>query len=153
MKGSNCKRKTKSSCRAEPSPPPTQRIPRATAAAAAPVYAQLRGCIDLSVAAALIRRLDFYRQADFQAAILCDEKQLPTETLNAPVQTPCVVNSLWKGARLFVPAGGGVSISPDEALDEKNLLPDEKYAVQKLRSETAAKIPAAKWWWDESRDR
>ncbi len=117
-------------------------------ATAAPVYAQLRGCIDLAVTAALIRRLDFYRQANFSADVLRDEKQLPTETFNAPQQVPCVVNSLWKGSRLFVPAGGGVSILPDDALEEKNLLPDEKDAVQSLRKETAGKVPAEKWWWD-----
>jgi hypothetical protein len=117
-------------------------------AAASPIYAQLRGCIDLAVAAALIRRLDFYRQADWQADILCDEQRCRTETYIAPERVPCVVNSFWKGSRLFVPAGGGVSILPDQALEAKNLLPDEQNQVGKLRTASSDAIPANAWWWD-----
>jgi hypothetical protein len=58
-----------------------------------------------------------------------------------------VVNSLWKGNRLLTPAGGGVSIRPDEALRSENLLADENGAVTKLRDELVR--PADdRWWWD-----
>ena len=117
-------------------------------AAASPIYAQLRGCIDLVVAAALMRKLDFYRQAGWQGATLRNEQQFRTETYVAPVQVPCVVNSFWKGSRLFVPAGGGVSILPDQALEAENLLPDEQNQVGKLRAATLDSIPGGTWWWD-----
>jgi len=116
-------------------------------AAASPVYAQMRSLIDLAIAAALIRRLDYYDQAAWSAETLRDEARLPVATLNEPRRVPCVVNSLWKGNRLLAPAGGGVSVRPDEALRSENLLPDENGEVAKLRGELALPI-ADRWWWD-----
>jgi hypothetical protein len=116
-------------------------------AAASPVYAQMRSLIDLAIAAALIRRLDYYDQADWSAETLRDEAELPVESLKEPRRVPCVVNSLWKGNRLLSPAGGGVSIRPDEALSSENLLPDEDSTASRLRADLA--LPAAdRWWWD-----
>ena len=69
-------------------------------------------------------------------------------TLAEPKKVPCVVNSLWKGSRLLTPAGGGVSIRPDEALDPANLLPDEKGAIAGLREQLARPADVAQWWWD-----
>src|SRR5262245_46349030 len=43
-------------------------------AAASPVYAQLRSVIDLAVAAALIRRSDYYAKAGWRASVLRDEE-------------------------------------------------------------------------------
>ena len=106
-------------------------------AAASPVYAQLRMLIDLAIAAALIRRHDCYAASDWDAAVFRDEKKLSVETLPEPKRVPCVVNSLWKGSRLFTPAGGGISIRPDEALEEGNLLPDENGSLR--RTARAAK--------------
>jgi hypothetical protein len=116
-------------------------------AAASPVYAQMRNLIDLAIAAALIRRLDMYDQTGWPAETFRDEAVLPVETLPEPRRVPCVVNSLWKGNRLLTPAGGGVSIRPDEALRSENLLSDNDGSVAKLRGELA--LPAAeRWWWD-----
>ena len=117
-------------------------------AAASQVYAQLRALIDLAVAAALIRRHDYYGRAGWTAEIWRDERQFSVETLAAPKQVPCVVNSLWKGSRLLTPAGGGISIRPDEALSEENLLPDEKSAVAHERLQLVRPAEAARWWWD-----
>lgn len=117
-------------------------------AAASPVYAQLRSLIDLSIAAALIRRHDYYRQADWNAELLGDEARYAVETLPEPQQVDCVVNSLWKGNRLLAPAGGGVSIRPDEALELANLLADENAAVQSQREQLARPPGPDRWWWD-----
>jgi len=70
------------------------------------------------------------------------------ETLPAPKRVPCVVNSLWKGSRLLTPAGGGISIRPDEALDEGNLLPDQNSSLAMQRSQLIRPAEAARWWWD-----
>jgi hypothetical protein len=116
-------------------------------AAASPVYAQMRSLIDLAIAAALIRRLEYYDQAAWAAGLFRDEANLPVETLPEPRRVPCVVNSLWKGNRLLSPAGGGVSIRPDDALLSENLLPDEDSAATRLRADLA--LPnGERWWWD-----
>jgi hypothetical protein len=58
------------------------------------------------------------------------------------------VNTLWKGSRLFTPAGGGVSIRPDEALEAENLLPDEKQVVATQRRQLTIPDKRERWWWD-----
>jgi Protein of unknown function (DUF1598) len=117
-------------------------------AAASPVYAQLRSLIDLSIAAALIRRQDYYSQTDWTATVLRDELSLSIETLPQPQRVQCVVTSLWKGNRLLTPAGGGISIRPDEALTTENLLSDSDGAIRKARDEVALPTELPRWWWD-----
>ena len=116
--------------------------------AASPVYAQMRCLIDLAITAALIRRHDYYAKSGWRAETLRDEKQLPLETLPEPQRVPCVANAVWKGSRLLAPAGGGVSIRPDEALEEANLLPDESGAVSTQREQIVRPEAGDRWWWD-----
>jgi hypothetical protein len=116
--------------------------------AASPVYAQMRCLIDLAITAALIRRHNYYAQSGWSAATLFDEKTYAVEALPEPKRVPCVVNVVWKGSRLLAPAGGGVSIRPDEALAAENLLPDENSAVRKLREQLVTPAGADRWWWD-----
>jgi hypothetical protein len=116
-------------------------------AARSPVYAQMRNCIDLLIAAAFLRQQDFYGKADWTATTFLDEAALPVETLAAPQKARCVAVSQWKGNRLLTPAGGGVSIRADEALAEDKLLNDENGALASRRAATA--IPKDhRWWWD-----
>jgi hypothetical protein len=112
-----------------------------------PVFAQMRNCIDLLVAAAFLQREDYYGAASWDARTLLDEKQIATRTENTPRQAPCAANSLWKGSRLLTPAGGGVSIAPLTAFDKANQVPDDGSA-SKLRAQTAADLPGDRWWWD-----
>jgi hypothetical protein len=117
-------------------------------AAASPVYAQLRSIIDLAIAAALIRRNDYYGKAEWTAAILRDEKRFPIDTFPAPQRVQCVVNSLWKGNRLLTPAGGGVSIRPDEALSDESLLSDSDRSLQTSYERLVLPADVKRWWWD-----
>ena len=116
--------------------------------AASPVYAQLRCMIDLSIAAAFLRKHDFYARSGWSGDLLRDEKTIPCETLPAPKQVACGVNALWKGNRLLVPAGGGVSIVPDDALKEEHVPPDKNDAVGTMRGEVGAAMEGKRWWWD-----
>ncbi|MCC7086491.1 MAG: DUF1598 domain-containing protein [Pirellulales bacterium] len=118
-------------------------------AAVSPVYAQLRNCIDLAVAAAFIQDRDFYDAADWSMPIFGDEASFKVETLNPVKQVESAVNSVWKGNRLVTPIGGGVEISPRTALKAENLLTDEKSEVQKAhQSADISKLPQDQWWWD-----
>jgi hypothetical protein len=112
-----------------------------------PVYAQMRNLFDLGVAAAYIRQQDFYSQCNWQAGTLRDEKALPVETLPSPKKVQCAVNAFWRGNRLLAPAGGGVSASPEEALDPNRLAKDADGKLDGRRK--ALNTPAAdSWWWD-----
>jgi hypothetical protein len=100
----------------------------------APVYAQLRNCIDLAVAAAFIQHQDYYGLVGWKPAVFESEEAYPVETLNPPQHVESAVNSLWKGNTLLTPIGGGVQMRPTEAIDPNNLLDDEGAAVQEARA-------------------
>ena len=117
-------------------------------AAKSPVYAQLRGLIDLAILAAFFRKHEYYAQANWQAELLRDEKQFPVETHDTPKEAQCVAISLWKGSRLLTPAGGGVSIVADEALNEERLQRDANGELAQVRSQTPAIATGESWWWE-----
>jgi hypothetical protein len=114
-----------------------------------PVYAQLRNCIDLAVAAAFIQNQDYYGLVDWKPAVFHNEDAYPVETLNPPQQVESAVNAMWKGNTLLTPIGGGVQMRPTEAVDPTNLLEDEKGAVEEARAAiNLSKLAPDQWWWD-----
>ncbi|MBC8869716.1 MAG: DUF1598 domain-containing protein [Planctomycetes bacterium] len=117
-------------------------------AARSPVYAQLRNLIDMLVAAAFIRQQDFYGQASWNLGVLGDETALPVQTVRAAERVPCVVNTVWKGNRLLSPAGGGVSIRADVALEPDRLLADENGKVAERYRNIGLPADKSRWWWD-----
>jgi hypothetical protein len=118
-------------------------------ASRAPVYAQLRNCIDLAVAAAFIQNQDYYGLVHWKPAVFHSEKAYPVETLNPPQQVESAVNSLWKGNRLLTPIGGGVQMRPTEAVDPTNLLDDEGAKVKEARAAIdLSTLAPDQWWWD-----
>jgi hypothetical protein len=114
-----------------------------------PVYAQLRNCIDLAVAAAFIQHQDYYGLVRWDAGVFGDEQAVAVETCNAPKQVAAAINALWKGNTLLTPIGGGVQMRPTEALEPTNLLDDEKGAVSSARAAIdLSHLGADQWWWD-----
>lgn len=117
-------------------------------AARSPVFAQLRNMIDLVVATAFIRKADWYSRADWSLGVFGDEELLPVETLPNPRNVECAVNTLWKGNRLLSPAGGGVSIRPDQALATDQLISDTGGDLAGTYKDTESKLGHERWWWD-----
>jgi hypothetical protein len=114
-----------------------------------PVYAQLRNCIDLAVAAAFIQNQDYYGLVNWTPSVFNDESAYSVETLNAPQQVESAVNAIWKGNRLVTPIGGGVQMRPTEAVASTNLLDDEKAEVKEARAANdLSKLAPDQWWWD-----
>jgi hypothetical protein len=116
-------------------------------AARSPVYAQLRNVIDLAVAAAWMQEHDAYGKAGWTAATLCDEKVCPIETQPVASEAETAIHAVWRGNRLLTPIGGGVTLVPRTALDEQNLLHDDKGTVAAARAATST-LPAEGWYWD-----
>jgi len=115
----------------------------------APVYGQLRNCVDMLVAAAFIQKNDLYGQADWDLSVLGNESVYPIETYNAPQQVQSAVNSMWKGNHLATPVGGGVEIQAHRALNADNVLADDDGSLQAAKDGVGiADLPADKWWWD-----
>jgi len=117
-------------------------------AARHPVYAQLRGLVDLAVIAAYLQEHDAYGRAGWEAATLRDERAYPIETLPAAREVETAINAVWRGNRLLTPIGGGVTMHPRMALDPPNLIMDEDGQVAAARTAAAQKLPAAAWYWD-----
>lgn len=115
-------------------------------AAKSPVYAQMRNCVDLLVAAAYLQR-ELHERAGWDQGVLGDEQALPINTQPAPRQVHCVARAFWKGNRLLAPAGGGVDIRPTEALKAENLLPDDNGKLGTLRGRLTLEA-GERWWWD-----
>jgi hypothetical protein len=115
--------------------------------ARAPVFAQLRNMIDLAIAAAFIRDQDYYAQAGWRPGAFTEEARLPAETLATPKQVQCVVNAVWKGDQLYVPAGG-VSIHPHLALEKERRQADKEGKLKARREKLAINLPGDRWWWD-----
>ncbi|QDT67732.1 hypothetical protein MalM25_06340 [Planctomycetes bacterium MalM25] len=120
----------------------------ANLAAASPVYAQLRNCIDMAIAAAFMRDRGYFEKAGWSMTTFADEEQYPVRTHNAPEHVASAVNALWKGSTLMTPIGGGVQIRPTDALATDLVAADEdgKLATQRQQIEAAAQSDA--WWWD-----
>ncbi len=115
----------------------------------APVYAQLRNCIDLAVAAAFIQHQDYYNLVGWKPETFHTEAAYPVETLNPPQHVESAVNSLWKGNTLMTPIGGGVELRPTLAIEPTNLLDDEDAKVQEARAKIdLSKLAPDQWWWD-----
>lgn len=115
----------------------------------APVYGQLRNCIDLLVVAAFLQHHDLFGQAELELGALGDEARYPVETYNAPKHVAAAVNSMWKRNRLMTPIGGGVEIRAGLAVDSANALADSDGAVAEAReANDVSALPADRWWWD-----
>lgn len=118
-------------------------------AARIPVFAEMRNCIDLAIAAAFIHEQDLYSKAEWNAATFNDESSLSVETHQTPLQVETVCTAIWKGNTLLTPVGGGVTIHPREALKSKNRLADEDGKISEVRESVSLKdLPADRWWWD-----
>ncbi|MEX0586122.1 MAG: DUF1598 domain-containing protein [Pirellulales bacterium] len=115
----------------------------------APVYAELRNLIDLSVAAAFMQAKDYYGKIGWRIETFGDEKKFAVETYNSPKQVEPVCTVVGDGGRLTFPIAGGVTIQPREAISSGNLLQDSDGAVAKKHAELSiTDLPADQWWWD-----
>jgi len=115
---------------------------------AAPVFAQLRTAVDMLVVAAYIRQADLYGKSGWDQGVFADEAAFPIETHAAPKKAPCAVNVIWKGSRMLAPAGGGVAIQADKALEPSNLLTDDRGVIARMYKDEGEKRPVEAWWWD-----
>ena len=110
---------------------------------AAQVYGQLRQLTDFLIAAAFMRKNDWYKLSNWQADRFTNEAFFTVNTMNNPNEAPAVVNAFWKQRRFFSPAGGGVSIEAEKALESL----EEDTSLNQLRKETRPEANDG-WWWD-----
>ncbi len=118
-------------------------------AEAVPLFAELRNCMDMSIAAAFIQEMDFYGQAGWEMELFGDEAQYPVETNNAPTQVAPAVNAVWKGSYFMTPIGGGVNIQPRYAVRSDVMQVEETGKIDEVKAdEKIADLDEGQWWWD-----
>jgi hypothetical protein len=111
-------------------------------AAKEPVFGQLRNCIDLAVAAALISKEGLLVKTGCTLPILYGQKELPTEEYAPPRQVNTQVSLLQKGANWLISASGGVKLNPWTLVETCENTSD-------LAPKQAAAKPAGEnWWWN-----
>lgn len=116
---------------------------------AVPVYAEMRNCVDLAVAAAFLKQQDLYGKSNWNQGVFAQEQTYPVQTLNTPRQTETVVASIWRGSRLMTPVGGGVVLHPGQSLQPANVQAEVDGKLTKLHDEIQLdQLAAGQWWWD-----
>lgn len=114
-----------------------------------PVYAQLRNLMDMSIAAAFIKEMDYYGKAGWDLGVLADESQLPTEVYPAPQFVEPIVNGMYKDAEFAAPIGGGVTIQPKRALTVDTMKVDDSGNVEEARQNVELdNLAEGQWWWN-----
>jgi hypothetical protein len=115
----------------------------------APVFAQLRNCIDLAVAAAFIQNQDYYGMVGWNAESFTDESVFAVEKYHAPTEVASAVNAMWKGSILMTPIGGGVQMRPTRAVAPTSILEDADGEVDAARlGVELTELDPNQWWWD-----
>ncbi|MEM7454347.1 MAG: DUF1598 domain-containing protein [Planctomycetota bacterium] len=118
----------------------------------APLFAELRNMIDLSIAAAFIQEMDLYGKAGWNMEVFGDESQFSTEYYQEPTQVAPVVNAVWKGNFFMTPIGGGVNIQPRVALNEDKMRVDESGKIAEVRDNVdLSNLAEGQWWWDQAK--
>jgi len=77
-----------------------------------PVFAELVNCIDLAVAAALLRGRQLDARAGLDLGILLDSVRLPAPAYEVPKNVPTVATGIKKGTTWVLSASGGVQFQP-----------------------------------------
>ncbi len=110
---------------------------------AAPVFGQLRNCIDLAVVGALIANEGLLTVADCELDVLLDASRLQSPKFMVPQSVPSQA-SLVKGQNgWIVSVSGGVEIDAWSVID--NVQVDKELEATYLK---ATKLnPEARWWW------
>ncbi|MBL8854735.1 MAG: DUF1598 domain-containing protein [Planctomycetaceae bacterium] len=112
------------------------------------VFAQLQTLVDLLVMAAWLRKVKAWEVVDWNGGKLLDDNQQYGPERIAAKQVPCVANAVWKNRLLVFPVGGGVSISPENALSPEVIKTDSKQELEQLADEIDFPDDELAWWWD-----
>ncbi|HEY5311717.1 MAG TPA: hypothetical protein VIK18_04335, partial [Pirellulales bacterium] len=108
-----------------------------------PIFGQLRNCMDLAVAAALIFKENLPFKSGCDLGVLVNANQLPAEEMLAPKRIDTQASFVKKGNNWVISASGGVQIQPWAVVTkvEKN---------ERVVSARGSHEPEnlKKWWWD-----
>ena len=108
-----------------------------------PVFGELRNCMDLAVAAAIIIRHDLLTEADYEPPLLLDPEQLGTERYYVPKQVSSQAGLVRSGRNVALGVSGGIEINARAVADRL----DEDESLSRVRA-NAKPTAESRWWWD-----
>jgi hypothetical protein len=111
--------------------------------AAAPIFGELRGCIDLAVVAALLTKEDLPGLANCDLSLLLDEKQITVAEYHAPKTIASQASVLRQGRGWIVSISGGIDVNSWAVLEKAEVHP-ELTTTRKA----GARADHKRWWWD-----
>lgn len=106
------------------------------------IFADLRNCIDLAVAAALIVKEGLAQKAGLDLSLLADSRTLVAESFVTPKYAPTEVSLAKKQREWLITASGGVQFNGWRIIERS----EKSDRLTPVRG--GAKSPAARWWWD-----
>jgi len=116
-----------------------------------PIFAELRNCTDLAVAAALIAKHNLAAKARFDMPLLRSTSDIKPASLAVPKTIASQANAVRKGSQWIVTVSGGVEIDSwaiaDKADTEASVPQKSAVTLAKTR-EISATPPPRRWWWD-----
>ena len=124
----------------------TQKYPQL--AASAPIYAELRNIVDMTIVAALVQKNGYYEKSGWKMGFFGDETKFRCENSASPQWVEPVVQPIVRKNTLRVPIAGGVTIQPEEAVSDANLKLDESGRVAQMYSDARPELAEGQWWWD-----
>lgn len=113
----------------------------------APIYAELRNLIDMSVVAAYLQKEGVYDKLEWKLVYFGSEARYPIQTEAVPKKVESAVAAVWRGQTLMTPIGGGVQIQAENALASDNLLNPKDAQVAQQKDAAEATLPEDGWWW------
>lgn len=112
-------------------------------AAALPVFAQLRNCIDLAVVGAILAQEKSLERTGREVAQLLDSRQVEPAHYAVPKTTPSRASFVQRGDAFIVSISGGVDLDAWGQLKRTLVRP----TLASLRTKSTPR-EAARWWWD-----
>lgn len=111
-------------------------------AAAAPVFGELRNCMDLAVVAALLTKENLPGQAGCDLAVLLDDQKVQVAEYHVPKTLASRASLTRKGREWIVSVSGGVDVDSWSVL--------HRVETDQTLAETRAKATpdSPRWWWD-----
>jgi hypothetical protein len=112
-------------------------------ALAAPVFGQLRGCMDLGLVTAVLASGNLLQNVDLKLPMLLDGKRLQLASHRVPKNVASQASAIEKGHTWVVSVSGGVELDVPHVVNA----PDVQADVREARTH-AAPGPTNSWWWD-----
>jgi len=113
-------------------------------ALAEPIFAELQGCMDLALVAALVTSEGLAAKANCPLTYFMNAKKAGVGEWPAPRQVDTEASVMKKGRNWIISASGGVQMNTWELVSAAK----ESTAIGESRDEAATGSAVNRWWWD-----